>query len=65
MIKKSNAGRKKQFEDVTIVNIKIEKSLKKSFTEHAKKNKQTISEATRNLFIKELNNVKLNCSNAY
>ena len=34
MKKKSNAGRKKQFEDVTIVNIKIDKSLKKSITEH-------------------------------
>lgn len=57
MTKKSNAGRKKQFEDVTIVNIKIDKSLKKSITEHVKKNKQTLSEVTRNLFIKELNNV--------
>lgn len=57
MTKKSNAGRKKQFEDVTIVNIKIDKSLKKSITEHVKKNKQTLSEVTRSLFIKELNNV--------
>lgn len=57
MERKSNAGRKRQFEDVTIVNIKIDKSLKRSISEYAKKNKQTLSQVTRNLFIKELNNV--------
>lgn len=57
MLRKSNAGRKRQFDDVTIVNIKIDKSLKRSIAEYAKQNKQTLSEVTRNLFIKELNNV--------